>query len=134
MYFAVMMGLVTLLFTLHCFLASTGQTTSEFMKGTWKRTRNPFDKGLRLNWLDLLCGAKTCTCRSKCDIEFSCEPKRPAGGEELGKYVTKIYSPRNKGGEDAPASASYLAGTAARMPIPGRREGSSTSLCRAPKG
>lgn len=114
MYFAVMGGLVTLLFTLHCFLVSTGQTTSEFMKGTWKRTRNPFDKGLRLNLLDLLCGAETCTRRSKCNIEVRCEPKRP-GEEELGEYVTKIYSPRDKGGKDAPASASYVA-----KPPPGR--------------
>ena len=113
MYFAVMGGLVTLLFTLHCYLVSTGQTTSEFIKGTWKRTRNPFDKGLRLNWLDLLCGAETCTRRSKCDIEVRCEPKPPGG--EGREYVTKIYSPRDKGGEDAPASASYVA-----KPPPGR--------------
>ena len=107
MYFAVMGTLVTLLFVLHCYLVSTGQTTSEFMKGSWKKTRNPFDKGLRLNWVDLLCGADsggtTCTRRSKCDIiqprsasELPCAALE-IGRVELGEYVgTKIYSPRDE--------------------------------------
>ena len=122
MYFAVMGTLVTLLFVLHCYLVSTGQTTSEFMKGSWKKTRNPFDKGLRSNWVDLLCGADgegtTCTRRSKCDIQPRSAPELPCAGldtgrVELGEYVgTKIYSPRDdRGGEDAPASAGYVAET-----------------------
>ena len=120
MYFAVMGALVTMLFLLHCYLVSTGQTTYEFMKGSWKSTRNPFDRGLRLNWVDLLCGADgggtTCTRRSKCDIELRSAPELPCAGldtgrVELGEYVgTKIYSPRDdRGGEDAPAS--YVAKT-----------------------
>ena len=38
---------------------STGQTTAELMKGTWKRDRNPFDQGARANCVALLAGAAT---------------------------------------------------------------------------
>ena len=50
-YFAVMGTLVTLLFLLHCYLVSTAQTTYEFMRGAWKKRPNPFDRGLRANWM-----------------------------------------------------------------------------------
>ena len=50
-YFALMGFLVTVLFLLHCYFVSTGQTTYEFMKGAWKKRPNPFDKGLCANWV-----------------------------------------------------------------------------------
>mmetsp|Transcript_9197 Transcript_9197/g.29183 ORF Transcript_9197/g.29183 Transcript_9197/m.29183 type:complete len:407 (-) Transcript_9197:546-1766(-) len=54
-YFAVMGTLVSLLLVLHCYLVSTAQTTAEFMRGRWKKETNPYDRGARSNWLDVLC-------------------------------------------------------------------------------
>ena len=47
--------LVSLLLVLHCYLVSTAQTTAEFMRGRWKKETNPYDRGARSNWLDVLC-------------------------------------------------------------------------------
>ena len=108
LYFAVMGTLVTLLFVLHCYLVSTGQTTAEFMKGSWKKGRNPFDRGMRSNWLDMLCAASrdgaSSKRRNKCDIQPSSTPElamaearsgASATGPGVGEYVgPKIYSPR----------------------------------------
>ena len=53
-YFFVMGGLVTILFLLHCYFVSTGQTTNEWIKKAWKKRPNPFDKGLCANWMAVL--------------------------------------------------------------------------------
>ena len=92
MYFAVMGTLVTLLFVLHCYFISTGQTTAEFMKGSWKKTRNPFDKGLRSNWIDFLYDADgdgiTCTHRSKCDIQPRCTERSSSSSSNFSTEIT----------------------------------------------
>ena len=82
--------LVTLLFVLHCYFVSTGQTTYEFLQGAWKKRPNPFNKGLRANWIAVVRDAAMH--RSKCDGTPTIETRSTSG---LGEYVgTKIVSPR----------------------------------------
>lgn len=104
-YFAVMGTLVTLLFLLHCYFVSTGQTTYEFMRGAWKKRPNPFNMGLRANWLAVMRDATVH--RSQCDGNPTIETTTVG----LGEYVdTKLHSPsttppRKDGSEEgAPAS------------------------------
>ena len=82
--------LVTLLFVLHCYFVSTGQTTYEFLQGAWKKRPNPFNKGLRANWIAVVRDASMH--RRKCDVTPTIETRSTSG---LGEYVgTKIVSPR----------------------------------------
>ena len=62
MYFGMAGLLVTALFSLHIYLVLTGQTTPDFLKGTYKRQRNPFNKGFRGNCLELFLGASDELC------------------------------------------------------------------------
>jgi hypothetical protein len=106
-YFTVMGGLVTLLLLLHCYFVSTGQTTYEFMRGAWKRARNPFrQESLRGNWMAVVRNAARL--RSQCDGDPTIET---ATANELGEYVgpgshlgTK-HSPREEGGGDGSPSS-----------------------------
>ena len=101
-YFAVMGTLVTLLFLLHCYLVSTAQTTYEFMRGAWKKRHNPFDRGLRANWMAVALDAAMN--RSQCDGNPTIETTTslPRAGEYVGP---KISSPlEDRAGEGLPAS------------------------------
>ena len=101
-YFAVMGTLVTLLFLLHCYLVSTAQTTYEFMRGAWKKRHNPFDRGLRANWMAVALDAAMN--RSQCDGNPTIETTTslPGAGEYVGQ---KISSPlEDRAGEGLPAS------------------------------
>ena len=99
-YFTVMGGLVTLLFLLHCYFVSTGQTTYEFMRGAWKNNTNPFNMGLRANWMavvrDAAEGGRSARYSpsegSPVTTETSAETNAAVPG--VGEYVgTRIYSP-----------------------------------------
>ena len=96
-YFAVMGTLVTLLFLLHCYFVSTGQTTYEFMRGAWKRTRNPFSKGAYANWMAVVRDAAVR--RSQCDgnptIETTTEYVGPTlySSEDWSSDVSPVTSP-----------------------------------------
>ena len=91
---------VTLLFLLHCYFVSTGQTTYEFMRGAWKKKTNPFNMGLRANWMavvrDAAEGGRSARYSpsegSPVTMETSAETNAAVPG--VGEYVgTRIYSP-----------------------------------------
>ena len=113
--------LVTLLFVLHCYFVSTGQTTYEFLQGAWKKRPNPFNKGLRANWIAVVRDAAMH--RSKCDDTPTIETRSTSG---LGEYVgTKIVSPREDDktigeGDDSPQSifAAFLEPAERKAPGP----------------
>jgi hypothetical protein len=99
-YFTVMGGLVTLLFLLHCYFVSTGQTTYEFMRGAWKKKTNPFNMGLRANWMavvhDAAEGGRSARYSpsegSPVTMETSAETNAAVPG--VGEYVgMRTYSP-----------------------------------------
>ena len=91
---------VTLLFLLHCYFVSTGQTTYEFMRGAWKKKTNPFNMGLRANWMavvrDAAEGGRSARYSpsegSPVTMETSAETNAAVPG--VGEYVgMRIYSP-----------------------------------------
>ena len=91
---------MTLLFVLHCYFVSTGQTTYEFLQGAWKKRPNPFNKGLRANWMAIVRDAAMN--RSQCDGSPTIETTKPGMGEYVG---TKVCSPlEDRAGEGSPAS------------------------------
>jgi len=129
MYFAVMGLLVTALFSLHLFLISTARTTAEFLKGTYKHQRNPFDRGLCGNWQELLTSAsvrrspsfgrsKTGASRGRqeqemdfVDFVVAPEPKVEAATpgprrEYVGATIVEPSEQSQKGGQDRPQKTS----------------------------
>ena len=91
---------MTLLFLLHCYFVSTGQTTYEFMRGAWKKKTNPFNMGLRANWMavvrDAAEGGRSARYSpsegSPVTMEISAETNAAVPG--VGEYVgMRIYSP-----------------------------------------
>ena len=53
-YLIVAATLTTALLLLHVYLVSTGRTTAEFFKGTFRGVTNPHDRGCLANWRALL--------------------------------------------------------------------------------
>eukprot|EP01088_Endostelium_zonatum_P016601 TRINITY_DN4554_c0_g1_i1.p1 TRINITY_DN4554_c0_g1~~TRINITY_DN4554_c0_g1_i1.p1 ORF type:complete len:383 (-),score=75.99 TRINITY_DN4554_c0_g1_i1:17-1165(-) len=51
-------GFVGFLGTFHCYLALGNQTTNEKLKMSWKKVKNPFSRGLFLNWFLVVCGTQ----------------------------------------------------------------------------